>query len=126
MWRSAAAPKSRSCVITTIPRCYACANSRRISSTYLLDLVSRAPVASYALQVDMHVIDCLPQPLDENVVAPVALAIHADCDAVNLDQADELEAGELAALAGVEDVWASAAGDNSGERLDSEVRRQAV
>jgi hypothetical protein len=38
-----------------------------------------------------------PEPLDENVVAPGALAVHTDGDAVREQDAGERLAGELAA-----------------------------
>ena len=47
------------------------------------------------LQVDLLVFDALPDALDEDVVAPGALAIHADPDAVGDQQAGEGGAGEL-------------------------------
>jgi hypothetical protein len=33
-------------------------------------------------QIDLFIFDAAPQPLDEHVVAPCALTIHADGDAV--------------------------------------------
>jgi hypothetical protein len=44
------------------------------------------------------------RPLNEHVVAPGALAVHADGDAARLQNVEELGAGELAALVGVEDL----------------------
>jgi hypothetical protein len=55
------------------------------------------------MQVDVLVLDRLPQPLDEHVLAPTAFAIHADRDSVTLERSDELAAPELAALIGVHD-----------------------
>ena len=54
------------------------------------------------VQVDLLVFDAFPEPLDQHVVDPATLTVHADLDAVPLDQADELGAGELAALVRVE------------------------
>ncbi len=34
-----------------------------------------------SVQIDMLILDQLPEPLDENIVAPAAFAIHADGDA---------------------------------------------
>src|SRR5207249_7496004 len=56
------------------------------------------------VQVNVLVLDRLPQPLDKHVVAPAALAIHADADGMALQHADELAAGELAALIGIHDL----------------------
>ena len=37
------------------------------------------------LQIHLFVFDAFPEPLDENVVAPAVLAIHADPDFVILE-----------------------------------------
>lgn len=58
----------------------------------------RAPGRAHRLirvQIHFLVLDRLPQPLDEHVVAPAATAIHADGDAVVLEQLREFQAGEL-------------------------------
>ena len=55
-----------------------------------------------SLQVDFLVLHAFPKPFDEDIIDPAALAIHAHLDATALDQADELLAGERAALVGVE------------------------
>jgi hypothetical protein len=39
-----------------------------------------------------------PQPLDKDIVAPRAAAIHADCDGIVQQQAGECGTGELASL----------------------------
>ena len=54
-------------------------------------------------QIDFLVFDRLPQPLDKDVVAPCAFAVHADFDVVFLENIGESRAGKLAALVGVED-----------------------
>jgi hypothetical protein len=51
--------------------------------------------------------------------------LPSDADTVRLEHADELGAGELAALIGVEDLRFAVAGDRLLERFDTEVRRQA-
>src|SRR5690554_7019170 len=55
-------------------------------------------------QVDFLVFDGPPQTLDEDVVAPGALAIHTDLDLAGGQNLDELGRGELAALIRVEDL----------------------
>src|SRR3974390_1176870 len=55
-------------------------------------------------QIDLLILYRSPEPLDEDVVAPGALAVHADLDAVVGQQTGEGGAGELAALIGVEDL----------------------
>ena len=77
-------------------------------------------------QVHLLVLQRLPEPLDEHVVAPAALAVHADGNAVALEQRDEFHASELAALVGVHDLGHPVALDRLLDRLDAEVRRQGV
>jgi len=45
--------------------------------------------------MDLLVFDAAPQPLDEDVVTPGALAVHADGDAIAGERAGEVCAGEL-------------------------------
>ncbi len=78
------------------------------------------------VQLDLFVVDCFPWPLDENVVPPAALAVHADADVMRLEQAGELEAGELAALIRVENLGPPVAGDGFFDRLDTGIRRHVV
>ncbi len=49
-------------------------------------------------QIHIFVLDVLPRPLDEDVVAPAALAVHADLNAMLIEHSGELAAGELAAF----------------------------
>src|SRR5690606_10363674 len=49
-------------------------------------------------QVDFLVFDSPPEALDEDVVTPGALAIHADLDLAGGQHLDEVGRGELAAL----------------------------
>src|SRR5439155_25818515 len=72
-------------------------------------------------EIDLFVFDRAPEPLDEDVVAPGALAIHADRDRVLDQQAGELGAGELAALVGVEDLRPAVFGERLLDRLEAEL-----
>ena len=49
-------------------------------------------------QVDFFVFYTPPEPLDEDVVAPGSLAVHADLDLAARQDLDEIGRGELAAL----------------------------
>ena len=49
-------------------------------------------------QVDLLILDGPPEALDEDIVAPCALAIHADFDLTGSQHLDELGRGELTAL----------------------------
>jgi hypothetical protein len=55
-------------------------------------------------EIDLLVFDAAPQPRDEDVVPPGALAVHADGDPIFDQHASECRAGELAALIRVEDL----------------------
>lgn len=47
------------------------------------------------MQIDLLVFNRAPESFDEHVVAPTALAVHADLDRALLQQASERLAGEL-------------------------------
>ena len=49
-------------------------------------------------QVDLLIFDAPPQTLDEDVVTPSPLAIHADFDLTGGQHLDEVGRGKLAAL----------------------------
>ncbi len=68
-------------------------------------------------EIDLLVLDGAPQPLDEDVVPPAALAVHADPDVVVLEQSSEVGAGKLAALIGVEDHRGAIAPDRLPHRI---------
>src|SRR5438094_10379667 len=68
------------------------------------ELDSRLGHAVVRVQINVLVFDRFPQPLDKHVVAPAALAIHADTDALTLQHTEEVAAGELAALIGIHDL----------------------
>lgn len=50
------------------------------------------------MQINLIALDRSPQPLDEYVAPPAALAVHANTDAAVLEQTGERRAGELTAL----------------------------
>ena len=72
------------------------------------------------LEVDLLVLHRSPEPLDEHVVAPGALAVHADGDPVLLKDAGERLAGELTALVAVENLRLAMFADGLLESLDAE------
>ena len=55
------------------------------------------------MQVDGLIFERAPQAFDEDVVHAPAPPIHGDADAGIIEDAGEVEAGELAALVGVEE-----------------------
>ena len=63
-------------------------------------------------EVEIVVLERPPQPLDEDVVLNAPATVHADGDAVVLEQVREDLAGELRSLVGVEDLRGSIAPDS--------------
>src|SRR6266436_3212476 len=62
-----------------------------------------------------------PQTFDEDVVHPAATAVHRDADANVIQCVCEGEAGELAALVGVEDAGPAVASNRLLQRRNTEV-----
>ena len=78
--------------------------------------------------VEIHLLVCeaLPESFHEHVVPPTPFPVHADLDAVVLQEPRELLAGELAALIGIEDLRDASMGDRLLNGLEAEVGRQRV
>src|SRR5512135_310883 len=76
--------------------------------------------AVVGVQVHLFVLQRLPQPLDEDVVAPGSLAIHADLHAKGRQRVCEGLGGELAALVTVEDLGLPILGQSLLQRLYAE------
>ena len=53
---------------------------------------------SIGTEVDFLIFDRSPEPFDENIVAPRALAVHANRDLGGLQRLEKGQRGELAAL----------------------------
>src|SRR5262245_29838483 len=85
--------------------------------------VDRLPCLADAVigvQIDFLVLDGSPEALDEDVVSPCALAVHADRDAVVDQHAGEFGTGELAALIGIEDLRAAVFCNGLLDSIDAE------
>jgi len=82
--------------------------------------------AVVGVEIDLLVLHAVPQPLDEDVVTPAALAVHVDADIVLQEQGNEVGAGELAALVGVEDLGYAVAVDCLPDGIDAEIGRQRI
>jgi hypothetical protein len=70
--------------------------------------------------MDLFVFDRAPEPLDEDVVAPRSLAVHADRDGVVEQHAGECGAGKLTALVGIENLRPAVFGEGLLDRLEAE------
>ena len=89
-------------------------------------MTRRAWKPSKVVQIDSLVFEGAPQPLDEDVVHAPAPAVHRDMDTGRPQAAGEGEAGELAALIGIEDLRLAVAGQRLLERLDAKAGVQGV
>ena len=74
------------------------------------------------VQIDSLVFERAPQSLDEDVVQATAPAVHRDTDTGRLQAPGKGEAGELAALIGIENLRLAVAGQRLLGRLDARVR----
>ena len=73
-------------------------------------------------EIHLLVFDAAPQPLNEDVVAPRALSVHADRDAILDQHAGERHARELRALVCIEDLWLAVLRQSFLQRLNAECR----
>lgn len=78
------------------------------------------------LEIHLLILDGSPEAFDKDVVPPAAFAIHADLDAMFLEGAGEFDAGELAALVGVEDFRLAVTQDGLLQGFDAEVGGQRI
>lgn len=81
---------------------------------------ARLADAAIIAQMDLLILDRFPDSLDEDVVAPRALAVHADRDLVGDQHAGEIGAGELASLIGIENLRPAVFGQSLLQGLDAE------
>ena len=75
-----------------------------------------------AMARSVPLLECAPQPLDEHVVQPAALAIHGDLNVRRFQLVRPVLAGELAVLDGVEDRWLAIALQGGVKRFQAEAR----
>jgi len=71
----------------------------------LADSGLQIPDHRVAFEVDVLVLHTPPEPLDEYVVHPPALPVHAHCDPHAFESSRPFRRRELAALVGVENLW---------------------
>ncbi len=89
------------------------------------DRGARFAGALAGLQIHLLVFHRFPQPLDEHIIAPRALAVHADRNAVLDQHAGERLAGELRALIRVENPRPAVFRQGLLQRLDAKIRLHA-
>lgn len=73
------------------------------------------------VEIDLLVFDRPPEPLDEHVVPPCALAVHRDGNLSLFQHGGEVDGGELRSLVGVEDVGLAVTGQRLLDRFDAEI-----
>jgi len=56
------------------------------------------------LEIDFLVFQAAPEPFNKHIIHPAALAVHADSNALVLEDIGKAFTGELAALVTVEDI----------------------
>jgi hypothetical protein len=77
------------------------------------------------VKIDFFVLDRSPETFDENIVAPVALAVHAQLRRDLIEHVDEGVARELRAVIGVEYLGATVFGQRSFKCRNAEIGREA-
>jgi hypothetical protein len=77
-----------------------------------------ADASAIGVKLDRLIFEAAPQPLDKDVVHASAFAVHADHDAMPLQGAGKVVAGELAALIGIEDLRPAIARERVLEGVD--------
>jgi hypothetical protein len=87
---------------------------------------SRLRDALVGFQIDLLVFDALPEPLNENVVSPTAFAVHAESDVVGFECLGKFEAGKLASLIAVHDLWCPVFGEGLLKCCDAKVGMHGV
>ena len=95
---------------------------RVVEVEILRQLLFRIADAFVGMKINVVILHHPPQPFDEHIVDPAALAVHADADAIVLEDAGEFCTGELTPLVGVEDLRFAILGDHLFECLNAEVR----
>lgn len=88
------------------------------------DRPARFADASVGVQVDFLVLHRAPQPLDHDIVAPGAAAVHADGNLFSHQNTGEGLAGELAALVRIENLRFAIARQSFLERFHAKVGLQ--
>ena len=78
------------------------------------------------VQVNRLVLERAPQSLNEDVVHAPAAPVHGDRDPGLLEATGDLEAGELAALVGVEDLRPAGGVERLIQGLDAEAARAGI
>src|SRR5215212_10196832 len=104
------------------PTSPSCRRSRRPEPGRPSTYQSGKPVPTNRASSDLLVLDRSPEPLDEDIVAPSTLAVHADPDPIAGQYPGEDFAGELATLIGIEDLRPAMAGQSLFHGLDTERR----
>ena len=84
------------------------------------------PTIAVGTEVDLLILDCLPQSLNEDVVVTPFPAWPADLDRLSLQSRNEVTRGELAALIGVEDLGPAATFQRHLKGIQTEIRVKAL
>ena len=77
-------------------------------------------------EVNLLVFDGSPEALNDHVVSPTAIAVHADLDLVGFQEIGEFQAGELTALIGIHNLWFSIFLNRLIDGLEAEIGMHGV
>ena len=112
------------CSVVSLIGCHAVKAGVRTAAIVEIEIPSdRGACVWYAVvavQIDLFVLHRPPKPLDEHVVPPRALAVHADRDLILDEHAGEVCPVELAALIGVDDLRSPMSGQSDLRCLEAE------
>ena len=105
---------------------------RRMSALFVVkanpaaQAVAKLGTTAERMQVKVVMFDGPPQTLNEDVVLTSAAAVHADADALVLENLSKTVAGKLGALIRVEDFRLAIAAQGLLEGLNTEIRFQCI
>ena len=78
------------------------------------------------MQIHFLILDAAPEPLNEHIVTPASLTIHADPDTMLPEQSGKCLTGKLAALVGIENLRTTIFSYCILDRCQTEVRCQGI
>ena len=78
------------------------------------------------VEINFFIFDTAPESFNKDVITPAAFSVHADLDVVIFQHVGKFQAGDLAALVGVEDFRPAITIDSPLYRLDAKFFSQRV
>ena len=97
-----------------------------VKSQIALQASFRFTDAVIGMQIDFLVLDASPEPLYKDIVTPAASPVHAYGNTFFFQKIRKLNAGELAALVGVENLGRAVEAEGFPHRIDTKICAQRV